>query len=128
MHTQTRLNNQIIRTIVLSILLVVICLVPYDTLFDEKNTVCIHHSIFGFQCPLCGMTRAVYQLMHLQFASAVSYNFAVALLPIYMGMDLATLYFQQKWLRQAKKIILVVIVAALVLLYALRIYNHLYGI
>ena len=74
------------------------------------------------------MTRAVYQLMHLQFASAVSYNFAVALLPIYMGMDLATLYFQQKWLRQAKKIILVVIVAALVLLYALRIYNHLYGI
>ncbi|HET6556090.1 MAG TPA: DUF2752 domain-containing protein [Prolixibacteraceae bacterium] len=121
-------KNQVIRIVVLSLLLVVVYLVPYDLLFDKTNTVCLHNHLFGFQCPLCGMTRAVYQLMHLQIALAVNYNFAVVLLPLYMGMDLATMLFRRNWLGQAKKIILVSTIAALVLLYASRLYNHLYGI
>lgn len=128
MNTQTRNNNQIIRIILLLFLLAAIYLLSYDTLFNGKNTVCIHNFIFGFQCPLCGMTRAVYQLMHLQLASAINYNFAVVLLPFYMGLDIATIFFQKNWLRVAKKTLLAGIVAALVLLYAYRIYQHLHGI
>lgn len=128
MYTRTGNNNQVIRIVVLSILLLAICLVPYDILFDETNTVCIHHSLLGFQCPLCGMTRGVYQLVHLEFALAVNYNFAVVLLPFYMGMDVATLFFHHKGLGLAKKIILILIAAALVLIYALRICHYLYGI
>lgn len=128
MDTTIKYKNQVIRTIVLFLLLIIVFLFPYAILFDESNAVCIHHHLLGFQCPLCGMTRAVYQLMHLQFSSAVTYNFTVVFLPFYMGMDLATLFFEQNWLRVAKKIILAVIAAALVLLYAMRIYEHLYGI
>lgn len=127
MFTQAKYNNQRIRIIALLLLLVVVSLLPFDTLFDAKNTVCIHYRLFGFECPLCGMTRAVYQCMHLQFASAFQYNAVIALLPLYLAIDVTTLYFHQKWLQTAKKCLLILILAAFLLLYLGRIYQHFYG-
>lgn len=117
-------RNQIIRLTILLILLVVVSLIPYPTLFDETNRVCIHHYLFGFQCPFCGMTHAVYETMHLNFASAINYNVVVALLPLYFLMDISSIWIRGNWLLKAKKITIIFIVAALLFLYVFRIGKH----
>ena len=117
-------NNQLIRLAVLFVLVLVVALIPHDILFDETHVVCIHYYLFGFQCPLCGMTRAVYEFTHLQFASAISYNIVVALLPLYLLMDITTIFFHQNWLVQVRKTVVIVIIAGFVLLYIFRIVNH----
>ncbi|MDR3552125.1 MAG: DUF2752 domain-containing protein [Clostridia bacterium] len=44
---------------------------------------CIFRSITGLDCPGCGMTRAFYCLLHLDFAQAFRYNpFCFVLAPI----------------------------------------------
>jgi hypothetical protein len=70
------------------------------------------------------MTRAVYLMMHLQFASAISYNIVVVLFPLYLASDMTTLFYQQKRLVLIKKIILASIFGALLILYVFRIWNH----
>lgn len=119
-------KNQTIRLIILFILLAIVSFIPHRILFDETNSVCIHSYLFGFQCPLCGMTRAVYQIIHLQFASAFSYNIVVALLPLYLASDITTIFYQPNWLVLFKKIIITSIIAALLVLYAYRILQHFY--
>ena len=35
---------------------------------------CLFHALTGLQCPGCGATRALYQLLHLHFRDALHYN------------------------------------------------------
>ena len=117
-------KNQIIRLIILLILLAIVSFIPYGILFDETKSVCIHNYLFGFQCPLCGMTHAVYQTMHLKVASAINYNVVVVLLPLYFLMDISSIWIRGNWLLKAKKITIIFIVASILLLYAFRIGKH----
>jgi hypothetical protein len=117
-------NNQLIRLSIIFVSLVIIAIIPPEILFDETQVVCIHYYLFGIQCPLCGMTRAVYQFTHFQFASAFNYNIIVALLPLYLGIDISTLFFRQKWLVLIRKTVVALILAGLIILYAFRIAYH----
>ena len=119
-------KNQVLRLIILFILLAIVSFIPYGILFDGTHSVCIHNYLFGFQCPLCGMTRAVYQTVHLQFASAFNYNVVVALLPLYLVSDITTIFYHQNWLLLFKKIIIAAIIVGLLVLYAYRILQHFY--
>ena len=116
--------NQTIRITFIFVLLVIVEFIPNTILFDETYTICIHRYLFGFECPFCGMTRAVYQITHLQFASAVSYNAVVTLLPLYLVVDITTIFFRQNWLVLVRKIIVALIIAGFLLLYAFRISTH----
>lgn len=40
----------------------------------EGRTICLIHNLFGKECPGCGMTRALFSLLHFDFAAAWSYN------------------------------------------------------
>ena len=117
-------NNQSIRLSALFVLVLVVALIPREVLFDETHVVCIHYYLLGFQCPLCGMTRAVHEITHLQFVSAINYNIVVALLPLYLIMDIATIFFKRNWLVQSRKAVVILIIAGLLLLYIFRIINH----
>lgn len=128
MYPLTKNYNQLARVIITSFCLVVIFLIPYDILFGETNIVCVHKYLFGFQCPLCGMTRAVYQFIHFRIYSALSYNVVVVLLPIYFGMDITSLFLHESWLISAKRIVVATIIVAFLLLYAFRIYKYIYGL
>ncbi|HZL12253.1 MAG TPA: DUF2752 domain-containing protein [Prolixibacteraceae bacterium] len=116
--------NQIIRISSIFILLVIVELIPREILFDETKVVCIHKYLFGFQCPLCGMTRAVYEFTHLHFASAVNYNVVVGLLPLYLVIDISSIFFRQNWLLTLRKTVVVLIFAGLLVLYTFRFANH----
>lgn len=41
---------------------------------ESLPDICIFHSVFGFECPGCGMTRALSALVHGDAASALRYN------------------------------------------------------
>jgi len=70
------------------------------------------------------MTRAVYEMAHLRFATAINYNAVVALLPLYLVTDIATIYFKQNWLQQVRKTFVLLITAGLLLLYISRIVQY----
>ena len=40
----------------------------------ELGSLCIIYHITGYQCPMCGMTRAFSNAMHFAFSRAVSFN------------------------------------------------------
>jgi hypothetical protein len=120
-------NNQRIRLVVILILLATVALIPFEILFDESHPVCIHLYLLGFQCPLCGMTRAVHQFTHFRFASAVNYNLVVVLLPLYLSFDILTLFQKQNRFKVIRKIIVYSIIAGFLLLYAFRIGKHFSG-
>ncbi len=117
-------NNQRIRLVVIIILSAIVAFIPFEILFDESHPVCIHLYLLGFQCPLCGMTRAVHQFTHLQIASALHYNVVVALLPLYLTIDIVTLFFKQNWLNVTRLIIVYLIIAGFLSLYAFRVGQH----
>ena len=115
------LKNHVIRVIVICSLLSVMAVVPFNTLWPSQSTICIHYHLLGFQCPLCGMTRAVHQFLHFRFASALHYNVVVFLLPFYLVLDVVTLFFQSSWLKTSKRIAVIAITLAFFILYLYRI-------
>ena len=117
-------NNQIIRTMSIFVLLLIVAFLPRVTVFDESKVVCIHYYLFGFQCPLCGMTRAVYEFSHFNFNSAIKYNAVVALLPLYLFFDIFSIFFRSIWLETVRKYLVILILVSLIVIYVFRILSH----
>jgi hypothetical protein len=46
----------------------------YGTVFLGKHPVCIYNLWLGIPCPFCGLTRAVFELMHFRFIAAWDFN------------------------------------------------------
>jgi len=42
--------------------------------------ICVFHALTGWQCPGCGVTRALYHLLHLHVGQALQYNALVTVL------------------------------------------------
>jgi hypothetical protein len=57
--------------------------------FMGKYSVCLYNQWLGIPCPFCGLTRAVYEIMHLRFVSAYLYNPLVFLLILWYAIELA---------------------------------------
>jgi len=54
---------------------------------------CFFHTMTGFYCPGCGITRAVYHLLHGEFIRALSYNpLVVPLFLLALSAIIARLY------------------------------------
>jgi len=126
MHIQPQ-KNQIIRIGSIILASLVLMLIPFQEL-AETNSICIHYNLFKIQCPLCGMTRAVHEFMHFNWVSAFKYNAVVVLLPLYFATDIASLFNTNDRLIKLRKTLVILIGAALVLLYLYRIANHFFGI
>jgi hypothetical protein len=71
------ISTRTISTIILVIGLLIVYLLPTDYLFENKNTLCIHKILFDFECPGCGMTRALNLALHGSFKEAATFNAAV---------------------------------------------------
>ena len=63
-------------------LLLLLCLfivyaIPKQVIFYNSSTLCLHKLVFHFDCSVCGMTRAIYCLLHGEFQRSIEYNFAI---------------------------------------------------
>jgi len=83
-------NNRKSRALFLgaSLALVAVVWLPAG-LIDHTPTVCLWCLVGLGPCPGCGMTRAVWHLLHLQFATAWQFNhLIVAVAPVLAGLYL----------------------------------------
>ena len=58
---------------------VILMALPIDY-FDSGETVCVSQSIFGLECPGCGITRSIMHLIHGDLEGAIDYNVFVLLI------------------------------------------------
>ena len=90
------LTTKHLSLILLGSALVVIYFIPADVLFGEGEGFCIHKKILGFGCPGCGMTRAIYCFLHLDFYRAAHFNYAVfALFPFLISQTIFQLTYNK---------------------------------
>ena len=57
-------------------LLILFYFLPNELIYNSRSF-CIHKYLLGFECPGCGMTRALFSFLHLNFVDSLKYNFAV---------------------------------------------------
>jgi len=57
--------------------LIAIYFIPHELLFENKTEFCIHKKILHFDCPGCGMTRAIHMILHGYIIKATMYNMAI---------------------------------------------------
>jgi hypothetical protein len=71
------ISTRSISTIILLFGLIIVYMLPKNILFENKSTFCVHKILFDFDCPGCGMTRALNLALHGAFKEAATFNVAV---------------------------------------------------
>lgn len=111
-------------SIFLVALLGLVYLLPISYLFDIKQTMCIHKILFHFDCPGCGMTRAIYSFLHFNFREAVKLNFGVLfIIPLFIFEIMLTIRFN-RLLDYLKNIFYFCFMFSLVVIYIIRLSQY----
>ena len=110
---------------IFSLLFLIIYFLPFYVLFNNDDfTLCLHKRILGFECPGCGMTRAVYMFLHFNFNEAMKLNFAVLTLFSFFIAHGFYLVFNNKYFRKIRLFFLYLFTASLIIIYCLRIVDN----
>jgi hypothetical protein len=120
MMRKAELTNRLIAYSLLLLLAAILYFIPDRILFESKDSFCLHKIILGIECPLCGMTRASHELLHLRFLSAFRYNFNVFLLSFFILTDFANFMLPDLHLGKLKKITLILFLIGLGIIYIMR--------
>jgi hypothetical protein len=91
---------------------------------QEGVSNCIHFKLFGFECPGCGLTRAIYHLIHLNFHIALLLNPTVILVFPIVILELISLFCQKGFIKKLKKLTYLLFVVSLFFLYSIRASNY----
>nr|WP_299384259.1 DUF2752 domain-containing protein [Allomuricauda sp.] len=85
---------------------------------------CLNKKLFGFDCPGCGMQRAVHLLFHGDFVGA--FKMYPAIYPILVLLVFLTtgLFVKMKYAQQIKFFLLMVTAATIVISYIIKMNNH----
>lgn len=107
----------------LGLILISICFLPPQYLLNNHFGFCLHREILGFDCPGCGMTRAIHFFLHMEFSKALQFNFAVlGLFPFLISQTLCQLTSLGK-VKLIQTFTLYLFVALLIIVYLTRIVN-----
>ncbi|MFB6342491.1 DUF2752 domain-containing protein [Saccharicrinis sp. FJH62] len=117
-------SSQIIKYVILSLAVLAAAFIPEHFFFDESYSLCIHRSLLHIECPLCGMSRAAHELTRLRIASAISFNFNIIFLPVYVVFDLLAIFTHKSIFTKLSRFTLVALLAGLVVIYVIRIGLH----
>jgi hypothetical protein len=113
-------KKNIIILIVLMAITVGFFHLPAKWIYDPDATVCIHKRIFGIGCPLCGMTRAMYDLLHFNITKAITENFAIIPFTLLLVIGLIYLLYPLK-MKRIFFVMVYITLAIFMLVYILRI-------
>lgn len=78
------ISSRDLSTVLLTVGLLTVYFLPTDFLFNNLTTFCIHKNILHFDCPGCGMTRALNCLLHGDFRQAIIFNIGIAPLTLFI--------------------------------------------
>lgn len=69
-------KNKVIAGVLIAVMILtpIILLILPPNYFDDGPTMCPSKRFLDFECPGCGMTRAVMHLIHFDLESALYYN------------------------------------------------------
>ncbi|MBP1754051.1 MAG: putative rane protein [Firmicutes bacterium] len=99
-------------------LLLLFAIASLYTVLSLLHIGCPLKFLSGISCPGCGMTRAVFSVLHLDFASAWYYHPLFMLAPVIVLLYLFDFYLNPKLL----KIIWVMIISAFLIIYLIRLF------
>jgi hypothetical protein len=114
--------DYIIKYTLICIALITLLVIP-ETFLYNGNSICIFKNLTGIQCPLCGMTRASSDLLHLRIGSALHYNPVSILLPFLLLFEIIGDVFPSYIPRRYNKTAYVLFIICLGLLFIVRIAN-----
>jgi hypothetical protein len=103
----------------LAAIIVIFFHLPAKWIYDPDTSVCLHQKFFGISCPLCGMTRAIYELLHLNIKYAIIQNFAVIPFVLMLVIAVFFILFPSK-MKKTFFIMLYITLAVFVVVYILR--------
>lgn len=105
----------------LGLILIGIYFMPPQGLLNNDFGFCLHREILGFDCPGCGMTRAIHFFLHMEFSKALQFNFAVSgLFPFLISQAIYQLTSLRK-LKLIQTFMLYLLVVLLTIVYLTRI-------
>ncbi len=67
-------TGNIIKIILLLLLPISIFIIPYSFIIHSHITICLYKNLIGHSCYGCGMTRALFSILHGKWMIAYHYN------------------------------------------------------
>ena len=113
-------NHKIFLLLTTVIAITIIYHIPNAWIYDESNSLCIHKKLFGIGCPLCGMTRAVYELVHLNFIKSIRENFNIIPFTLTLICAMAYNLFPSPITGKMSIAMLIITAAGFITIYILR--------
>jgi len=95
-----------------------------SVLFSDSKGVCLNKMLTGIHCPLCGMTRAVHELISLRIPDAIHYKATVLVLPFILCLVIAHDLFNKNFIRRAAEYFIILFIVSLGILYLIRFVLH----
>jgi hypothetical protein len=124
MYFLKKISTRTISTFALVIGLIVIYLLPKNILFENNNTYCIHKILFNFECPGCGMTRAIYLTLHGLIKDGLYYNVAVLPFLIVVITYLLSVFSSKREIVLSYKYSLILFTTSIILQYIAKAIIH----
>ena len=97
---------------------ILLACLPDSVVTNAKYTVCLHRSLFGLECPLCGMTRALHYAGRFDLVNAIRYNYVVLPLLLYFLTESVMLILHRSY--ALSRIILFCTLTAFLIIYIQR--------
>lgn len=116
-YKQLTSGSFVIKYTVILIVILLLFFLPEHVFKDGQYGLCLHRKILGFRCPLCGMTRAAYEILHLNISTAIRLNFAILFLPIYFLLDVAAALTRQPLCLRLRNLVMILFFLSLFLIY-----------
>lgn len=115
-------QNRKLKPFVLSgiaLLAIVWALLPSGVVF-ESESVCMHYRWLGLQCPFCGLSRAGYEMLHLNIQEAWHLNPLIFYICWLYALEWCT-FFKLPFVSEIRKISWWIGLGLAIMLYGLRI-------
>lgn len=111
--------NKLIKYLVLVFIVLLLIFIPERIIFQDQS-LCIFKYVTGIECPLCGMTRASYLMLHLKAASAFTFNPLVFMLPLLLIPEILSDITKTPFMRQLRKMVWIIFAGGMLALFVVR--------
>jgi len=93
-----------------------------STLADRSY--CLHHQIFGFGCPGCGLTRATYFFLHQRYSKAIELNIAVFFAFPALASEMLYQFRRNEPVKKVRFMLFLLFCLSLLTVYIIRFVHH----